>query len=43
MGKPMNILPVSDLRQDTANVWRQLRKNNGPIVITQRGRESGLT
>jgi hypothetical protein len=27
MGKLLNILPVSDLRQDTANVLKKLREN----------------
>ena len=42
MGKIMTILPVSDLRQDAANVLRKLRKENEPIVITQRGRAAAV-
>lgn len=42
MGKLMNILPVSDLRQDAANVLRQLRDNKEPIIITQRGRAAAV-
>ena len=42
MGKLMNILPVSDLRQDAANVLKQLKDNKGPIIITQRGRAAAV-
>jgi hypothetical protein len=38
MGKLLNILPVSDLRQDAAKVLKKLRDNKEPIIITQRGR-----
>jgi prevent-host-death family protein len=38
MGKLLNIIPVSDLRQDTANILKQLKKSKGPLIITQRGR-----
>jgi prevent-host-death family protein len=42
MGKLMNILPVSDLRQDAAKVLKQLRDNKAPIIITQRGRAAAV-
>ncbi|MDP3283993.1 MAG: type II toxin-antitoxin system Phd/YefM family antitoxin [Desulfobacterales bacterium] len=42
MGKLMNILPVSDLRQDAANVLKQLKDNKAPIIITQRGRAAAV-
>jgi prevent-host-death family protein len=42
MGKLLNILPVSDLRQDAAKVLKQLRENKEPIVITQRGRAAAV-
>jgi prevent-host-death family protein len=42
MGKLMNILPVSDLRQDAAKVLKQLRDNKSPIIITQRGRAAAV-
>ncbi len=42
MGKLMNILPVSDLRQDTAKIMKQLRENKNPIIITQRGRAAAV-
>jgi prevent-host-death family protein len=42
MGKLMNILPISDLRQDAAKVLKQLRDNKNPIIITQRGRAAAV-
>jgi prevent-host-death family protein len=42
MGKLINILPVSDLRQDAAKVLKKLRKNKEPIIITQRGRAAAV-
>ncbi|MBW1783981.1 MAG: type II toxin-antitoxin system Phd/YefM family antitoxin [Deltaproteobacteria bacterium] len=42
MGKLMNILPVSDLRQDAAKVLKKLRETKEPIVITQRGRAAAV-
>ncbi|MBW2557931.1 MAG: type II toxin-antitoxin system Phd/YefM family antitoxin [Deltaproteobacteria bacterium] len=42
MGKLLNILPVSDLRQDAANVLKKLRENKEPIIITQRGRAAAV-
>jgi prevent-host-death family protein len=42
MGKLLNIIPVSDLRQDAAKVLKQLRNNKEPLVITQRGRASAV-
>ena len=42
MGKLMNILPVSDLRQDAAKVLKKLRESKEPIVITQRGRAAAV-
>jgi len=38
VGKLLNIIPVSDLRQDAAKVLKQLRTKKEPMVITQRGR-----
>jgi prevent-host-death family protein len=38
MGKLLNIIPVSDLRQDAAKVLKRVRESREPIVITQRGR-----
>jgi prevent-host-death family protein len=42
MGKLMNILPISDLRQDAAKVLKKLRDNQEPIIITQRGRAAAV-
>ncbi|MCD4718059.1 MAG: type II toxin-antitoxin system Phd/YefM family antitoxin [Desulfobacterales bacterium] len=42
MGRLSNIIPVSDLRQDTAKVLKQLRKSKEPLIITQRGRASAV-
>jgi prevent-host-death family protein len=42
MGKLMNILPISDLRQDAAKILKKLRENNEPIIITQRGRAAAV-
>ena len=42
MGKLLNILPVSDLRQHTAEILKKLRDNNEPVIITQRGRAAAV-
>ena len=42
MGKFLNILPVSDLRQNAANVLKKIRENKEPIIITQRGRAAAV-
>ena len=42
MGKLLNILPVSDLRQDAAKILKKLRSNKEPIIITQRGRAAAV-
>ena len=42
MGKLLNIIPVSDLRQDAARILKQLRNNKGPLIITQRGRAAAV-
>jgi len=42
MGKLLNIIPVSDLRQDAAKVLKQLRNNKEPLIITQRGRATAV-
>ena len=33
-----DIIPVTDLRQDTAAVLKKLQSAAGPLVVTQRGR-----
>lgn len=42
MSKLTNIIPVSDLRQDAANLLKRLNKNNEPLIITQRGRAAAV-
>ena len=42
MGKLLNIIPVSDLRQDAAKILKKLRKNKEPLIITQRGRAAAV-
>ena len=42
MGKLLNILPVSDLRQDAAKILKKLRNSQEPIIITQRGRAAAV-
>ena len=42
MGKPMNIISVSDLRQNAVKILKQLREKKEPIVITQRGRAAAV-
>ena len=42
MGKLINILPISDLRQDAAKVMKKLRDSKEPIIITQRGRAAAV-
>ena len=36
------IIPISDLRQDTAGVIRRVTASKEPVVITQRGRASAV-
>jgi len=42
MGKLLNIIPVSDLRQNAAKVLKKLRNNKEPLIITQRGRAAAV-
>jgi prevent-host-death family protein len=42
MGKVPNIIPITDLRQDAANVLRRVRASGEPIFITQRGRAAAV-
>lgn len=42
MGKLPDIVPVSDLRQDAANILHKLHKSRGPLIITQRGRAAAV-
>lgn len=36
------IIPISDLRQDTAGVIKRATENDEPVFITQRGRPSAV-
>jgi prevent-host-death family protein len=42
MGKLLDIIPVSDLRQGAARVLKQVKDSREPIVITQRGRAAAV-
>jgi prevent-host-death family protein len=42
MGKLLNIIPVSELRQDAAKVLKQVKDSGEPVVITQRGRAAAV-
>ncbi|WP_027360682.1 type II toxin-antitoxin system Phd/YefM family antitoxin [Desulforegula conservatrix] len=42
MGKLMEIIPVSDLRQDAAKILKHLQDSNSPLIITQRGRAAAV-
>ena len=42
MGTLLNIIPVSDLRQDAAKVLKQLKNSKEPFIITQRGRAAAV-
>lgn len=42
MGKLLNIIPVSDLRQDAAKILKQLKDSQEPLIITQRGRAAAV-
>ncbi len=42
MGKLLNIIPISDLRQDAAKVLKRVKDSREPVVITQRGRAAAV-
>jgi prevent-host-death family protein len=42
MGKLLNIIPISDLRQDAAKVLKRVKESKEPLVITQRGRAAAV-
>ena len=42
MGKLVDIIPVSDLRQDAAKVLKRVHDSREPLVITQRGRAAAV-
>ena len=37
-----NIVPISDLRQDTAGIIKRAAASDDPVIITQRGRASAV-
>lgn len=42
MGTLPTIIPISDLRQDTAGVIKRVVASDEPVVITQRGRATAV-
>jgi prevent-host-death family protein len=42
MSKVPAIVPISDLRDDAANVLERMKKSQEPVVITQRGRAAAV-
>ncbi len=42
MSKVPAIIPISDLREDAANILGRMKKTNEPVVITQRGRATAV-
>jgi prevent-host-death family protein len=42
MSKVPAIVPISDLREDAANILSRMKKTHEPVVITQRGRAAAV-
>jgi prevent-host-death family protein len=42
MSKVPSIVPISDLREDAANILDRMRRSHEPVVITQRGRAAAV-
>ena len=42
MARVPDIIPVSDLRQDTAGTLRRVNRSKQPLVVTQRGRAAAV-
>jgi prevent-host-death family protein len=42
MNKVPAIIPVSDLREDAANILGRMKRSHEPVVITQRGRPAAV-
>ena len=42
MGKLLDIIPISDLRQDAAKIMKHLQDSKEPVIITQRGRAAAV-
>ena len=42
MSKVPSIVPISDLREDAANILSKMKNSHEPVVITQRGRAAAV-
>ncbi|MDD5542547.1 MAG: type II toxin-antitoxin system Phd/YefM family antitoxin [Acidobacteriia bacterium] len=42
MSKVPHIIPITDLRQDSATVLKRVRESKQPFFITQRGRAAAV-
>jgi len=42
MSKVPSIVPISDLREDAANILGRMKHSHEPVVITQRGRAAAV-
>ena len=42
MPRMPDIMPVTDLRQDTAGALKRVRASKQPVIITQRGRATAV-
>ena len=42
MGKLLDIIPISDLRQNAAKIMKHLQDSKEPLIITQRGRAAAI-
>jgi prevent-host-death family protein len=42
MSKVPAIVPISDLRENAANILDRMKKSHEPVVITQRGRAAAV-
>lgn len=42
MPKVLDIIPITDLRQDAAAALKRMRSSRRPVVITQRGRAAAI-
>ena len=42
MAKAPEIIPITDLRKDSAAVLKRIRSSRQPVIITQRGRAAAV-
>jgi len=42
MSKVPSIVPISDLREDAANILSKMKNSHEPVVITHRGRAAAV-